>query len=136
MVNYRMYRTISPMRMFELPPSSIGIISVIMCSEKSDFHFCYYPIPNTDEFINVKLRKSCNCTAFKTWEACFAFLEWAVDHPTEFSGKTVLEVGSGSGLCGMMLDSVMSDCSVIMSDYCEEVTEYLLGNIDRSTFDG
>ena len=80
----------------------------------------------------MSLRKSFNCTAFKTWEACFAFLEWAVDNPTEFCSKTVLEVGSGSGLCGMMLKSIMDDCNIIMSDYCDEVTEYILGNIDRS----
>ena len=101
-------------------------------STKSEFHFSYYPIPNSSEFIHVSLRKSFNCTAFKTWEACFAFLEWAVDNPTEFCSKTVLEVGSGCGLCGMMLKGIMEDCDIIMSDYCDEVTEYILGNIDRS----
>ena len=46
----------------------------------SEYHYSYYPIPESDEVIQVKLKRSSNCTAFKTWEACFAFLEWVLDH--------------------------------------------------------
>ena len=82
----------------------------------------------------MKLKKAFNCTAFKTWEACFAFLEWVVDHEDLFHGKRILEVGSGSGLCGQMIQCLVRDCSVVMSDYCADVTEYILGNIEESIF--
>jgi hypothetical protein len=85
--------------------------------------------------IQVKLKKEFNCTAFKTWEACFAFLEWVVDHEDQFHGKRILEVGSGSGLCGQMIQCLIRDCSVVMSDYCADVTEYILGNIEESSFE-
>lgn len=81
----------------------------------------------------MKLKKTFNCTAFKTWEACFAFLEWVLDHEDQFHGKRILEVGSGSGLCGQMIQCFIRDCSVVMSDYCADVTEYILGNIEEST---
>lgn len=48
-------------------------------SSESEYHFSYYPIPESDEVIQVKLKRSSNCTAFKTWEACFAFLEWILE---------------------------------------------------------
>lgn len=80
----------------------------------------------------MKLKRSSNCTAFKTWEACFAFMEWILDHMEEFVGKRVLELGAGSGLCGQMLQCIVRDTRVTMSDYCNEVTEYILGNIEES----
>ena len=73
--------------------------------------------------------------ALETWEACFAFLEWVVDHEDQFHGKRILEVGSGSGLCGQMIQCLIRDCSVVMSDYCADVTEYILGNIEESSFE-
>ena len=80
----------------------------------------------------MKLKRSSNCTAFQTWEACFAFLEWVVDHGDLFCDQTVLEVGSGSGLCGQMLQCIAQNSRVIMSDYCDDVTEYLLSNVKDS----
>ena len=80
----------------------------------------------------MKLKRSCNCTAFKTWEACFAFLEWVITNTSVFHSKKILELGSGSGLCGQMLQCLVHDCQIIMSDYCDEVTEYILGNTEDS----
>ena len=31
-----------------------------------------------------------------------------------------------------MLEAMIKDCSVIMSDYCNDVTEYIQGNIEES----
>lgn len=100
--------------------------------ENNEYHYCYYPIPLTEELIQVKLKKSSNCTAFKTWEACFAFLEWVVNHTSLFRSKRILEVGSGSGLCGQMMQCIVRDCQIVMSDYCDEVTEYIRRNIEDS----
>ena len=80
----------------------------------------------------MKLKRSCNCSAFKTCEACFAFLEGVITNTSVFHSKKILEVGSGSGLCGQMLQCLVHDCQIIMSDYCDEVTEYILGNTEDS----
>ena len=61
-------------------------------------------------------------------------MEWILDHKEEFHGKRVLELGAGSGLCGQMLQCVVEDCHVTMSDYCDEVVEYILGNVEESCF--
>lgn len=45
-------------------------------AEEGEYHFCYYPIPERNEALQIRLKRSSNCTAFKTWEACFAFMEW------------------------------------------------------------
>ena len=100
--------------------------------EEGEYHFRYYALPNTDEFIQVRLKRSSNCTAFQTWEACFALLEWVLTHSSAFKDSTILEVGSGSGLCGQMLQCIVENCSVVMSDYCNEVTEYILSNVEES----
>ena len=113
-------------------PSIINSIPLIRPSE-SEYHYSYYPIPNTDDVIQVKLKRSSNCTAFKTWEACFAFLEWMVSNQSLFHNKRVLELGSGSGLCGQMMQAIIPSCSVVMSDYCDEVAEYIQGNVEEST---
>ena len=101
-------------------------------AEEGEYHFCYYPIPERNEALQIRLKRSSNCTAFKTWEACFAFMEWILDHKEAFRGKRVLELGAGSGLCGQMLQCVVRDCQVTMSDYCDEVVEYILGNVEES----
>ena len=111
----------------------------------SEYHFSYYPIPDTEEVIQVKLKRSSNCTAFKTWEACFAFLEWVIEKKGNilfvsfivefFQSKRIVELGSGSGLCGQMIQALLRDCTVIMSDYCDEVAEYIQGNIEESKID-
>ena len=49
-----------------------------------------------------------------------------------FIQKRIVELGSGSGLCGQMLEAMIKDCSVIMSDYCNDVAEYIQGNIEES----
>lgn len=59
-------------------------------------------------------------------------MEWILDHKEAFRGKRVLELGAGSGLCGQMLQCVVRDCQVTMSDYCDEVVEYILGNVEES----
>ena len=61
-------------------------------------------------------------------------MEWILDHKEAFQGKRVLELGAGSGLCGQMLQCVVEDCRVTMSDYCDEVVEYILGNVEESSF--
>ena len=53
-------------------------------------------------------------------------------HPSAFQDRKILEVGSGSGLCGQMLQCIVENCSVVMSDYCNEVTEYILRNVEES----
>ena len=60
-------------------------------------------------------------------------MEWVIDHEDQFHGKRILEVGSGSGLCGQMIQCLIRDCEVVMSDYCADVTEYILGNIEESS---
>lgn len=107
-------------------------IHITHSEEDGEYHFRYYALPNTDEFIQVRLKRSSNCTAFQTWEACFALLEWTLTHPSVFQDRKILEVGSGSGLCGQMLQCIVENCSVVMSDYCNEVTEYILRNVEES----
>ena len=117
--------------------------------KESEYHYSYYPIPNTEQVLQVRLKRSSNCTAFKTWEACFAFLEWVVDfqrilynfqcykliYLDLFHGKRILELGSGSGLCGQMMQTLLGDCNIIMSDYCNDIAEYINENIEESSND-
>ena len=49
-----------------------------------------------------------------------------------FHSKTIVELGSGSGLCGQMIQAIVGDCSTIMSDYCDDITDYIRENIEES----
>ncbi|KAM8825315.1 protein-lysine N-methyltransferase EEF2KMT isoform 1-T1 [Synchiropus picturatus] len=80
-------------------------------------------------------------TGLVTWEAALYLAEWAMEHPERFSGRALLELGSGAGLTGIVVCRscrpsrfIFSDCHPGVLTRLEE-NATLNGLMDRTDLD-
>ncbi|CAJ1075598.1 protein-lysine N-methyltransferase EEF2KMT [Xyrichtys novacula] len=69
-------------------------------------------------------------TGLVTWEAALYLAEWALDHQHVFTGRTVLELGSGVGLTGITICRSCSPSRFIFSDCHPSVLQKLRKNVE------
>ncbi|XP_049417452.1 protein-lysine N-methyltransferase EEF2KMT isoform X2 [Epinephelus fuscoguttatus] len=94
---------------------------------------CYknYLLPSGDAVSlleNVALISE-GTTGLVTWEAALYLAEWALDHQQAFTGRTVLELGSGVGLTGITICRSCSPNRYIFSDCHHKVLQKLRDNV-------
>ncbi|GFT33686.1 protein-lysine N-methyltransferase EEF2KMT [Nephila pilipes] len=70
-----------------------------------------------------------NTTGLQTWEAGKYLSEWCIRNPLNFERKTVLELGSGIGLLGIVVLKFCNPLKYIFSDKSPEVLKFLSSNI-------
>ncbi|KAM3597409.1 uncharacterized protein V6R79_004174 [Siganus canaliculatus] len=68
-------------------------------------------------------------TGLVTWEAALYLAEWALDHQQAFTGRTVLELGSGVGLTGITICRSCNPSTFIFSDCHSSVLQKLRNNV-------
>uniref|UniRef100_A0A3B4VPC4 Eukaryotic elongation factor 2 lysine methyltransferase n=2 Tax=Seriola dumerili TaxID=41447 RepID=A0A3B4VPC4_SERDU len=68
-------------------------------------------------------------TGLVTWEAALYLAEWALDHKQAFTGRTVLELGSGVGLTGITVCRSCSPNRFVFSDCHPSVLQKLRANV-------
>ncbi|XP_070778974.1 protein-lysine N-methyltransferase EEF2KMT isoform X1 [Enoplosus armatus] len=68
-------------------------------------------------------------TGLVTWEAALYLAEWALDHRQLFTGRTVLELGSGVGLTGITICRSCSPNRYVFSDCHHSVLQKLRNNV-------
>jgi predicted nicotinamide N-methyase len=68
-------------------------------------------------------------TAHAVWPLSFLMLEYVIRHREEFDGKTVLDIGSGTGFNGLQLARLYTSAKVIVSDYSEDLRVILRKNV-------
>ncbi|XP_028375343.1 protein-lysine N-methyltransferase EEF2KMT isoform X4 [Phyllostomus discolor] len=68
-------------------------------------------------------------TGLVTWSAALYLAEWALENPSAFNHRTVLELGSGAGLTGLVICKMCRPRAYIFSDCHSHVLEQLRGNI-------
>ncbi|CAL8301524.1 unnamed protein product [Merluccius merluccius] len=69
-------------------------------------------------------------TGLVTWEAALYLAEWALDHQEPFTCRSVLELGSGAGLTGMVVCRGCSPSSYLFSDFHPSVLQRLRSNVE------
>ncbi|XP_042360973.1 protein-lysine N-methyltransferase EEF2KMT isoform X2 [Plectropomus leopardus] len=94
---------------------------------------CYksYLLPSGDAVSlleNVALISD-GTTGLVTWEAALYLAEWALDHQQAFTGRTVLELGSGVGLTGITICRSCSPERFVFSDCHPRVLQKLRNNV-------
>jgi predicted nicotinamide N-methyase len=70
-------------------------------------------------------------TGNRLWEGAFMLAEFIVSNPTEFQDKTVIELGSGCGLCGICASQVAA--SVTLTDSSDQCLELINDNVERNS---
>ncbi|XP_017161662.1 protein-lysine N-methyltransferase EEF2KMT isoform X2 [Poecilia reticulata] len=68
-------------------------------------------------------------TGLVTWEAALYLAEWALENPQVFTGRSVLELGSGVGLTGITVCRSCSPVRFVFSDCHATVLEKLRENV-------
>uniref|UniRef100_A0A3B3X2L5 Uncharacterized protein n=1 Tax=Poecilia mexicana TaxID=48701 RepID=A0A3B3X2L5_9TELE len=68
-------------------------------------------------------------TGLVTWEAALYLAEWALENPQVFTGRSVLELGSGVGLTGITVCRSCSPVRFVFSDCHAAVLEKLRENV-------
>ncbi|XP_034449764.1 protein-lysine N-methyltransferase EEF2KMT [Hippoglossus hippoglossus] len=68
-------------------------------------------------------------TGLVTWESALYLAEWALDHQQAFTGRTVLELGSGVGLTGITICRSCSPNRYFFSDCHPSVLQKLRTNV-------
>ncbi|XP_041812724.1 protein-lysine N-methyltransferase EEF2KMT isoform X2 [Chelmon rostratus] len=68
-------------------------------------------------------------TGLVTWEAALYLAEWALDHRQTFTGRTVLELGSGVGLTGITICRSCRPNRFVFSDCHRGVLQKLRTNV-------
>ncbi|KAI4893934.1 hypothetical protein NFI96_018184 [Prochilodus magdalenae] len=68
-------------------------------------------------------------TGLVTWEAALYLSEWALENPHVFAGRTVLELGSGAGLTGVVVCRTCKPAKYVFSDCHQSVLQRLRNNV-------
>ncbi|KAF7463509.1 hypothetical protein GHT09_009240 [Marmota monax] len=107
-----------------------ALAEVLTTEEPTQCHRSYV-LPSGD---SVTLSESTaivshGTTGLVTWDAALYLAEWAIENPAAFKRRTVLELGSGAGLTGVVICKTCHPRAYIFSDCHSRVLKQLRGNV-------
>ncbi|XP_077880702.1 protein-lysine N-methyltransferase EEF2KMT isoform X2 [Ictidomys tridecemlineatus] len=107
-----------------------ALAEVLTTEEPTQCHRSYV-LPSGD---SVTLSESTaivshGTTGLVTWDAALYLAEWAMENPAAFRHRTVLELGSGAGLTGVVICKTCHPRAYTFSDCHSRVLEQLRGNV-------
>jgi len=100
-------------------------------SEEEKYHYCHYKLRD-QTFISLRESNSFvtdGTTGLSTWEGGRALAEYCLQHPGLTSGKHVLELGCGLGLCGLSVSAQCRPASYNLTDCHSAVLAALRYNL-------
>lgn len=100
--------------------------------ENCNFSYKHYKIVAFDHLITLKEAKSKiseGTTGLNVWEAALALCEWAIKNKEAINSKHLLELGSGTGLSGLVIAKCCNPASMALTDGNDKVLEYLRENV-------
>ncbi|XP_077412392.1 protein-lysine N-methyltransferase EEF2KMT isoform X2 [Vanacampus margaritifer] len=107
-----------------------ALAEVVAAQEVAEGYRTYFlPCGDTVSLLENVALISEGTTGLVTWEAALYLAEWALDHPRTFTGRKVLELGSGAGLTGVVVCRTCGPSSYIFSDCHQSVLQRLGDNL-------
>ncbi|XP_033921741.1 protein-lysine N-methyltransferase EEF2KMT isoform X1 [Melopsittacus undulatus] len=111
-------------------------LGAILNEEESTHCYKHYLLP-TGECVTLSESVAViseGTTGLVTWEAALHLAEWALQNPSGFRNRTVLELGSGIGFTGIAICKTCNPKTYIFSDYHHRVLQQLKQNICLNGF--
>ncbi|XP_057263979.1 protein-lysine N-methyltransferase EEF2KMT isoform X1 [Pezoporus wallicus] len=111
-------------------------LAAILNEEESTHCYKHYLLP-TGECVTLSESVAViseGTTGLVTWEAALHLAEWALQNPSGFRNRTVLELGSGIGFTGIAICKTCNPKTYIFSDYHHRVLQQLKQNICLNGF--
>lgn len=97
-----------------------------------DFTYRHFIYDDNDHSVVLKEAQSiisCGTTGLRTWSAAFKLIDWAVQHKDLLAGKDIIELGSGTGLAGLLIFRLCQLKSLCLTDCHQKVLDLLKENI-------
>ncbi|XP_076122331.1 protein-lysine N-methyltransferase EEF2KMT [Alosa pseudoharengus] len=113
-----------------------ALSEVLSLEEKSTCYKSYFlPSGGTVSLTESQAVISEGTTGLVTWEAALYLTEWALENPQMFSGRTLLELGSGVGLTGIAICRSCKPRKYVFSDFHPRVLQKLRTNVNLNSHD-
>ncbi|XP_075035955.1 protein-lysine N-methyltransferase EEF2KMT isoform X2 [Mixophyes fleayi] len=111
-------------------------LAEVLNSEDTPVCYKSYCLPSGDAVTlseNIAIISE-GTTGLVTWEAAFFLAEWAIENIDIFKNRTILELGSGIGLTGLVICKSCFPKKYTFSDYHHKVLQQLKENIHFNGF--
>ncbi|XP_012277909.1 protein-lysine N-methyltransferase EEF2KMT isoform X2 [Orussus abietinus] len=104
---------------------------------ESQTHYQHYMIPRKGSVVRILLCESTNIISMGTtglcsWQGASRLAEWCITNDKKLEGKTILELGSGVGLTGLVVINSCLPKHYIFSDCHPAVLDMLCRNVRRN----
>lgn len=95
---------------------------------------CYlsFHIPKTQGLLRIRVFPYHNDVALRLWEAGATLSEFFLQHPSMLAGRSVIELGAGVGVTGLVIAACCKPMNVHLTDYSYECRINLEHNIQAN----
>lgn len=92
------------------------------------------PVEEYSKPLIMNTTNQCNLVGLKIWDSSYILNEYILSNKNVFENKTILELGSGVGINGLLIGLYIKCKQIIMSDYEDDIINNINDNIIRSIF--
>ncbi|KAN0035845.1 hypothetical protein ACTA71_005136 [Dictyostelium dimigraforme] len=97
--------------------------------------YCWKSYYVQDKWITLKNENAYNLVGMTTWGAAYQLSDFILSNQNLFVNQKILELGSGTGLVGIILDFIKPLKKVILTDYSPKVLKNLKVNMELNNIE-
>ncbi|KAN0036725.1 hypothetical protein ACTFIV_002032 [Dictyostelium citrinum] len=98
--------------------------------KEDNTEYCWKSYYVQDKWISLKNENAYNLVGMTTWGAAYQLSDFILSNQNLFIDQKILELGSGTGLVGIILDFIKPLKKVILTDYSPKVLKNLKFNME------
>ncbi|KAK5577929.1 hypothetical protein RB653_002877 [Dictyostelium firmibasis] len=113
----------------------LEIISPQQENEDDKTEYCWKSYYVKDKWITLKNENAYNLVGMTTWGAAYQLSDFILSNQNLFINQKILELGSGTGLVGIILDFIKPLKKLILTDYSPKVLKNLKVNMELNNIE-